>query len=122
LSAEQKCQHALERRLTADEFKRAVYIDFEGFTEQPPTLAGILIDGQFEQVVFDQGLSAAARHSKLQALDAKEWARGLLERVSREQRRVVAFSSHEKTLAKVSPLLNKHSCTLGIDQDAVTLL
>lgn len=81
-----------------------------------------MIDGQFEQVVFDQGLSAAARHSKLQALDAKEWARGLLERVSREQRRVVAFSSHEKTLAKVSPLLNKHSCTLGIDQDAVTLL
>ncbi len=41
----------------------AIYIDFEGFQDQPPALLGILVGGEFEQVVFDRSLAEAARSS-----------------------------------------------------------
>lgn len=46
--------------ISVAEAERAIYIDCEGFEEQSPTLVGILIDGELEQVVLDPYLRAVA--------------------------------------------------------------
>lgn len=40
--------------------EKAIYVDFEGFEDQPPSLLGILIDGSLTQVILDSRLTPAA--------------------------------------------------------------
>ena len=49
----------------ADEASSAIYIDFEGFTDQAPALIGILKDNVFTQVVLDDRLKSAAEAKDL---------------------------------------------------------
>jgi hypothetical protein len=82
------------------EVQRAIYIDFEGFVKEAPSLLGISVDGAFKQVVLDAGLKAAAEFSGLEFLAGKAAISGLLRQAINEERRIVAFSSHEKAKAK----------------------
>lgn len=90
-------QRQFERKITPDEVRSAIYIDFEGFVKEAPSLLGINIDGSFKQVVLDAGLKAAAEFSGLEFLAGKSALGRLLRQATDEQRRIVAYSSHEKT-------------------------
>ena len=81
------------------EIERAVYIDFEGFVESPPSLAGIRCGDDFYQTVFDDALESAAAAKGLQLAFIDDFLQGLLDRCRREGRRLVAFSQREKDAA-----------------------
>jgi hypothetical protein len=98
LTPQQREQHAFERDLSAAEFSRAIYIDFEGFADQSPSLVGLLCEGTFQQVVLDPRLSLAASHSGLSIQDGADWGLEVIEKLGSEGRRCVAFSSHEKNV------------------------
>jgi hypothetical protein len=96
----QRAQHKKERTLSSDEARRAIYIDFEGFTDKPPCLVGIAIEDRFEQIVLDERLTLAAQSKGLRLMDGGEFAASLLDRAIIESRRIIAFSSHEKSVLK----------------------
>ncbi len=74
---------------------RAIYIDFEGFADHSPTLLGILIGDQFEQVVLDSELTSAADAKGMRLSTVAAEASQLQARSLGEQRVVVAYSQHE---------------------------
>lgn len=98
LTPQQREQHAFERALSAAEFSKAIYIDFEGFADQSPSLVGLLCEGTFQQVVLDPRLSLAASHSGLSIQDGADWGLEVIEKLRSEGRRCVAFSRHEKNV------------------------
>ena len=82
---------------------RSVIIDFEGFEEKPPTLCGVLKDGVFTQVVFDEILFPAISYTTekeserlIVVEDRQEFFDSLVEMAIDEKRKVVAFSKHER--------------------------
>ncbi len=99
-----------ESEISPIQADKAIYIDFEGLMNEPPSLIGVMIDGEFSQHVFDPKLYLAAAHSNLDCCDASSFCNELVMRASDEKRRIVAFSSYEKTIFKkyygldISPL------------------
>jgi hypothetical protein len=85
--------------ISPSEIERALYLDFEGFVESPPSLAGIRCENDFHQVVFDDALEPAAAAKGLHLALVDNFLRELLHRCRREDRRLVAFSQHEKNVA-----------------------
>jgi hypothetical protein len=85
--------------ISPSEIERALYLDFEGFVESPPSLAGIRCEDDFHQVVFDDALEPAAAAKGLHLALVDNFLRELLHRCRREDRRLVAFSQHEKNVA-----------------------
>ena len=82
---------------------RSVIIDFEGFEEKPPTLCGVLKDGVFTQVVFDEILFPAISYTTekeserlIVVEDRQEFLDSLVEMAIDENRKIVAFSTHER--------------------------
>lgn len=92
-------QRQFERTLTARECQRAIYLDFEGFENAPPTLVGFCFDGRFEQVIFDRTLKSAASAKRLAVKDGSTSIARLRDRAVRESRRIVAFSQFDKNQA-----------------------
>lgn len=87
------------RHLTAEEARRAIYIDFEGNTGQAPSLLGIRVEETTEQVIFDPVLESYGALSNTRyatRVDSLESALlGLKDRSSREGRLILGFSIHE---------------------------
>lgn len=81
--------------VTRKEAERAIYIDFEGFEEKSPTLIGILVEDEFEQVVLDPQLQEAAIAKGMRQASLKEEIARLVERGKREDRFFAAYSRHE---------------------------
>lgn len=95
-------QPAAWKQLADGRLDRAIFLDFESFKTGPPVLAGVQIDGHFEQVVFDPRLRQAADHKGLEVVDSNRWLRWLVERAVREDRLIVAFSTAEsRTFAEL---------------------
>ena len=82
-------------RLDNGQLERAIILDFESFQVGPTVLAGVLADGQFEQVVFDRRLDLAARAKGLDVADLAGWSSLLVRRAIDQDRLIVAFSSTE---------------------------
>lgn len=95
-----KEQKQFEASLTASEAIRAVYIDFEGFMNLPPTFIGVRIDNHFSQLIFDMDLELAAKAHNLEVVDGKKYLDSLVKKARAENRRIIGFSSHEKTVFK----------------------
>lgn len=89
-------QKKFEASLTASEAVRAVYIDFEGFMDAPPTFIGVRIENQFSQLIFDIDLELAAKSHDLVVIDGKKYLESLVKKARTENRRIIGFSSHEK--------------------------
>ena len=89
-----------ECSLTSEMVKRAIYIDFEGFWGQAPSLIGVAIGSKFYQVVLDEGLRLAAGAKVIPVRSGDRLVGDLLERAMREKRRIVAFSSCEKRICR----------------------
>lgn len=79
---------------------RAVYIDFEGYQKKSPTLLGILIGGNFEQVVFDQSLHEPSKNKGLRITELNKEIARLIELCKKENRFLVAYSQHEINVIK----------------------
>ena len=82
-------------RISVREASRAIYIDFEGLTNETPTLCGVQCDGIFEQIVYDEALASAAENKQLAVLDFEQHIVRLLSKCDDEKRAIVAFSEHE---------------------------
>ena len=83
------------QRLDNGQLERAIILDFESFQVGPMVLAGVLADGQFEQVVFDRRLDLAARAKGLDVAELASWSSLLVRRAIDQDRLIVAFSSTE---------------------------
>ena len=92
--------NSFEGSLTSEMVKRAIYIDFEGFWGQAPSLIGVAIGARFYQVALNEGLRLAAAAKKIPVRSGDRLVRDLLERAVREERRIVAFSSCEKRICR----------------------
>jgi hypothetical protein len=86
-----------KRRLlpTESEAARAIYVDFEGFKDKPPSLVGILVDGQLRQVVLEPQLFSAAVAKNCETSSIEAVARELRTRCQAEERVLIGFSTHE---------------------------
>jgi hypothetical protein len=93
-------QKTAESNINPAQAEKAIYIDFEGLMDAPPSLIGIMVDGEFTQHVFDTRLLAAAKHSNLNYCDGTKFLSELVQKASNENRRIVAFSSYEKQTIK----------------------
>lgn len=85
-----------DAHISSEEIERAIYLDFEGFQETPPAMAGILCADHFEQVVFDDALQSAAIEANCRVEYLDDEMRRLLTKCHDEKRRLVAFSQFEK--------------------------
>lgn len=93
-------QRKFESTLSEQEALRAIFVDFEGFEDMPPTFVGVRVDDVFTQLVFDRDLEQAARFHNLAVVDGNTYLKELIEKSRFEKRRIVSFSSHEKTVIK----------------------
>ena len=87
--------HAL---ISQREAERAIYIDCEGFEDRSPSLLGVLVGEQLEQIVLDPGLAAVARARGHRLSSFEQEILALLDRCKKEGRRIVAYSQHERNL------------------------
>jgi len=90
--ARRKNPHAL---ISSKEASKAIYIDFEGFVDKPPTLIGILIEDHFEQIIFEDGLRSAADAKGMRVSSLNEVIDKLYSVCADEGRLIVAYSQHE---------------------------
>jgi hypothetical protein len=82
--------------LTPEVARRAIYLDFEGFVQQPPALVGVLIESSFEIIVLDPVLRTAAAGKGLRVADGAAVLCDLAERARREARLICGFGDREK--------------------------
>jgi hypothetical protein len=85
--------------MSPDEVERAIFFDFEGLADDSPALVGILVEGQLQQLVLRESLTSAAEATGLRVTVLPLALLALVERCSREDRRLVAFTSHESRTA-----------------------
>lgn len=85
-----------EKNITHDEAQKAIYIDFEGFSNSAPSLIGIQCDENFLQVVFSEDLRPAAEAKNINVSDGKKFITELLVKATKDNRKIVAYSSFEK--------------------------
>ena len=83
------------RRISVFQAKRGIYLDLEGFKDKPPAIAGISIDSDFRQVVFDPVLKSAAEDKGLSMENLDSFIKGLQEECERNSRFIIAFSIFE---------------------------
>jgi hypothetical protein len=77
------------------EAARAIYVDFEGFKDKPPSLVGILVDGKLKQVILEPKLFAAAVAKECKTGSIEEVARELRAKCEAEGRFLISYSEHE---------------------------
>jgi hypothetical protein len=75
--------------------EKAIYVDFEGFEDQPPSLLGILIDGSLTQVILDSRLTPAAAAKGCQTATIADVAATLKHWCRDGDRKLVGYSQHE---------------------------
>jgi predicted RecB family nuclease len=103
---------------TITEVQRGIYIDFEGvkrdriddkvFDPAPPSIIGILIEDDFQQINLDQKLALAANHEGLVTRDLADVIAEILFRANQQSRYVFAYSEHELNIIYVFTYLGKN--------------
>ena len=86
--------------LTSREADRAIYIDFEGFTDRSPDLLGILCEENFKQVVLKRSLVSTTSSGSTSFQPIQSILRELKRRAESENRKIIAFSEHEADVAR----------------------
>jgi hypothetical protein len=84
--------------ISPSEAERGIYIDCEGFEDQAPTLIGVLIGDDLDQIVLDPELQPAAIAKGLRVSVLSKEASRLQQLSVREERLIVAYSQHERNL------------------------
>jgi hypothetical protein len=90
-----KSKNNQKKAPTLSEAVRAIYIDFEGFTDRLPSFMGLQIDENFQQIVFDDSLTIAAQAKGLQIAAFEHCMESMIATSVRENRLIAAYSEHE---------------------------
>ena len=85
--------------ITKSQVCNGIYIDFEGFKDAIPAFTGILIEGEFLQIVHEPILESAAKAKKLPLLPFKRTIEWIVKKAKKEDRNIIAYSSHELAVA-----------------------
>jgi hypothetical protein len=76
-----------------------IMVDFEGFADKRPVLAGVLVDGRFTQTAFidiEPAIAVAARACGLECADFRTFCEALIAKAREEKRAIAGFSKHER--------------------------
>ena len=83
------------RSLTRDEDRRAIWLDFEGGKDKPPSLAGVLVDDLYSATILNPDFASLAKNRKLIQRSLGDFVRDTLTTAAGENRVVAAWSEHE---------------------------
>ena len=86
------------KQITPREAFRAIYIDFEGFMKDSPSLIGIACEYEFTQFVLSEPLYPAGEAKGLKGASLERVAQGLVARSNDEDRLIVGYSQLERNL------------------------
>lgn len=85
-----------EKQISPTEAVRAIYFDFEGFEDEAPVLLGTVCAYQSKLFVLDEELRPAAQEIEAEVASLNEAVETLFATARDEDRRLVAFTQHEK--------------------------
>ena len=83
------------KSISKDEAKSAIYLDFEGNKDKPPSFAGTVIDGEYQGTFLEEEFKSVARHRKMFLQDLPDFTAKLLRKAETEKRIIIAWSTHE---------------------------
>ena len=86
---------SVTKSISREEAQRAIYLDFEGNKDQPPSFAGTVIDGTYRATFLEEIFKPAATSKKLFLQDLSGFAEKILRCAQNENRAVVAWSKYE---------------------------
>ena len=98
--AEQKPK-ASSAKLTAEEVKKAIFIDYEGNIKLPPTLLGWFVDGKYLASILEPLFETCENRYKAKGVyvqDHTQLARRLIRQAEDEGRLIVSWSEHDYLL------------------------
>ena len=97
------------KSISRDEAKSAIYLDFEGNKDKPPSFAGTVIDGEYQGTFFEEEFKSVARHRKMFLQNLPGFTGKLFRRAETEKRMIIAWSTHElKFLSESHPEIETH--------------
>ena len=84
------------QKLTKSDFKKAIWLDFEGVKSSPPAFAGIVIDDEFQFFIIDSHLEKLEPVVKdIKFMERGDFIQWILDKSILEERPIVAFSVFE---------------------------
>ena len=92
------------RPVTPEEAQRALYLDFEGRgpsaadPDPLPLIGGVCCEGDYTATALDISIEMIAERPDVDFLPLDEFLGELLDQATFEERRIVYWTSHEKTL------------------------
>ena len=97
------------KSISRDEAKSAIYLDFEGNKDKPPSFAGTVIDGEYQGTFLEEEFKSAARHRKMFLQDLPGFTAKLLRKAETEGRIIIAWSTNElRILSKSHPNIEEY--------------
>jgi hypothetical protein len=92
---------ASSAKLTAEEVKKAIYIDYEGNIKLPPTLLGWYVDGKYMASILEPLFETCENRYKAKSVyveDHMQLALRLIQQAEDEGRLIVSWSEHDYLL------------------------
>ena len=92
---------ASKQKLTAEELKRAIYVDYEGNIKLPPTLLGWYFDGKYKAAILEPLFETCENRYKAKGIYVEDHAQLVLELIQKaedEGRLIVSWSEHDFVL------------------------
>lgn len=92
---------ASSAKLTAEEVKKAIYIDYEGNIKLPPTLLGWYVDGKYMASILEPLFETCENRYKAKGVyveDHTQIAIRLIQQAEDEGRLIVSWSEHDYLL------------------------
>ena len=92
---------ASSAKLTVEEAKRAIYIDYEGNIKLPPTLIGWYVDGVYKASILEPFFETCENRYKAKGIfleDHAQLALRLIQHAEDEGRLIVSWSEHDYLL------------------------
>jgi hypothetical protein len=92
---------ASSAKLTAEEVKKAIYIDYEGNIKLPPTLLGWYVDGHYMASILEPLFETCENRYKAKGVyveDHTQLALRLIQQAEDEGRLIVSWSEHDYLL------------------------
>ena len=89
---------ASKAKLLAEEIERAIYIDYEGNMDRPPTLLGWYVDGTYHASIIEPLFATCSNRYRTKGIyvtDHEKLALRLLEQAEEEKRLIVSWSEHD---------------------------
>lgn len=92
---------ASSAKVTAEEVKKAIYIDYEGNIKLPPTLLGWYVDGEYMASILEPLFETCENRYKAKGVyveDHTQLALRLIQQAEDEGRLIVSWSEHDYLL------------------------